>query len=469
MQFNNKTTRNVADAVSKILSGQTVSEELKGNQHKIDKNKNGKIDAHDFKLLRGEKKVNEESCEDEAKEEVKKHEKKHHGKDGEVSKHEKEMHKEDVDLDEAVLDATGKPVDHAKVFKSETDTMHPGTKKYVGRAGGKEVHAKKDVSGNVKFYHRDGIKGPLRSVTKEEVEQLDEYNAKDGRYVHKGSYGTAKGAEYGETDYDKENKMEKELNKKKPARKGYGARQNFVRSYAKEDVMTFSGLVESYKKDGLKAIAKMKKEEVEDLDEAEKMKGEDPCWDNYEMVGHKMKGGKKVPNCVPKNEEVDSETYKKEMQDQKDKFDGKKKGADIAKPSVQAVSIEEDVVAEGSGAQAYDEFRKTMIKQKGTPKSPDSKQKTDGEKAYDEFRKDMLKKGGVRRTGMKEDVEMSIDDINGVKMSTIEERTLTEPEAKKKEEYVKGMKKNLAGFKERYGKDAKSVMYATATKNAKED
>jgi hypothetical protein len=29
------------------------------------------------------------------------------------------------------------------------------------------------------------------------------------------------------------------------------------------------------------------------------------------------------------------------------------------------------------------------------------------------------------------------------------------------------MKKGLSGFKERYGKDAKSVMYATATKNAK--
>jgi hypothetical protein len=29
-------------------------EELKGNQHKIDKNKNGKIDAHDFKMLRKE-------------------------------------------------------------------------------------------------------------------------------------------------------------------------------------------------------------------------------------------------------------------------------------------------------------------------------------------------------------------------------------------------------------------------------
>lgn len=24
------------------------------------------------------------------------------------------------------------------------------------------------------------------------------------------------------------------------------------------------------------------------------------CWDNYEMVGMKSKGGKQVPNCVPK-------------------------------------------------------------------------------------------------------------------------------------------------------------------------
>ncbi len=26
---------------------------------------------------------------------------------------------------------------------------------------------------------------------------------------------------------------------------------------------------------------------------------DDPCWDGYEMVGWKMKDGKKVPNCVP--------------------------------------------------------------------------------------------------------------------------------------------------------------------------
>jgi hypothetical protein len=37
-----------------------VYEELKGDQHKLDHNKNGKLDAHDFKLMRKKKKVTEE-------------------------------------------------------------------------------------------------------------------------------------------------------------------------------------------------------------------------------------------------------------------------------------------------------------------------------------------------------------------------------------------------------------------------
>jgi hypothetical protein len=37
-----------------MKSYKKMAEELKGKQHKIDKNKNGKIDAHDFKLLRKE-------------------------------------------------------------------------------------------------------------------------------------------------------------------------------------------------------------------------------------------------------------------------------------------------------------------------------------------------------------------------------------------------------------------------------
>ena len=50
----------------------------------------------------------------------------------------------------------------------------------------------------------------------------------------------------------------------------------------------------------------------------------------------------------------------------------------------------------------------------------------------------------------------------------MEERKLTKGEEKKKEKNVKGMKKNKGDFEKRYGKDAKAVMYATATKMAKE-
>ena len=47
------------------------------------------------------------------------------------------------------------------------------------------------------------------------------------------------------------------------------------------------------------------------------------------------------------------------------------------------------------------------------------------------------------------------------------EKTLTEPEKDEKERLVKGMKKNKKSFKSRYGDDWESIMYATATKNAK--
>ncbi len=53
--------------------------------------------------------------------------------------------------------------------------------------------------------------------------------------------------------------------------------------------------------------------------------------------------------------------------------------------------------------------------------------------------------------------------------SMLSERELTKPETKEKERIVKGMKKNKDDFKDRYGKDAEAVMYATATKNAKKN
>ena len=109
-------------------------------------------------------------------------------------------------------------------------------------------------------------------------------------------------------------------------------------------------------------------------------------------------------------EEVDNETFKKEMEDQKASMEGKKKQPSVAAPSTQGVK------------------------------------------------------------NMDEEIEVvDLDQVNGVSIENIEERTLSEPEMKKREDYVKGMKKKLSGFKQRYGERAKEVMYATATKMAKKD
>ena len=37
--------------------------------------------------------------------------------------------------------------------------------------------------------------------------------------------------------------------------------------------------------------------------ENKQVKGGDPCWSGYEMVGKKKKNGKEVPNCVPVSED----------------------------------------------------------------------------------------------------------------------------------------------------------------------
>jgi hypothetical protein len=99
------------------------------------------------------------------------------------------------------------------------------------------------------------------------------------------------------------------------------------------------------------------------------------------------------------------------------------------------------------------------------------------EPTEDEFNKE-IKDQMDSFLGKKKQPKVSAPATKGVKdmpeeveqkEEPIEERSLTEPEMKKKEEIVKSMKKKMPGFKERYGERAKSVMYATATKLAKKD
>ena len=72
-----------------------------------------------------------------------------------------------------------------------------------------------------------------------------------------------------------------------------------------------------------------------------------------------------------------------------------------------------------------------------------------------------------------ESLEAELKDGKDKKVETpkkkLDEKTLSKSETKEKEKVVKGMKKNSSDFKTRYGKkDAKKVMYATATKIAKD-
>ena len=117
---------------------------------------------------------------------------------------------------------------------------------------------------------------------------------------------------------------------------------------------------------------------------------------------------------------------------------------------------EKPVKEEASQAEFTAELKKAQAKAAGTAKQAD-------------VAKPAVQAVQNEETHTKIEV-IDLSDVNEVKMSTIElqqERALTPSEEKTKEHNVKSMKKNLQGFKDRYGKDAKSVMYATATKQAK--
>ena len=167
----------------------------------------------------------------------------------------------------------------------------------------------------------------------------------------------------------------------------------------------FSEMVNTYKEDGLKSfLESLDKKEEEIIDELSK--------DIADYTMDVIDAGDYAEVTI--GEEATEDEFNKEVADAKAKNDGKKKNDEIATGAVQSVKNEETHTT----VQVID-----------------------------------------------------LDPINGIQHSEfdledIQEREMTEPETKKKEEIVKSMKKGIAGFKERYGDRAKNVMYATATKQA---
>ena len=92
---------------------------------------------------------------------------------------------------------------------------------------------------------------------------------------------------------------------------------------------------------------------------------------------------------------------------------------------------------------------------------------TIGEEAsQDEFNAEIEKAKAKSQGKVKAEVAKAA--VQAVKQEEVElgEDNMNSAEMEKREKIVKGMKKGMAGFKERYGARAKNVMYATATKQA---
>jgi len=222
-----------------------------------------------------------------------------------------------------------------------------------------------------------------------------------------------------------------------------------------------------------------KKEPMKKASSSMKKEDADPCWKGYKMVGMKDKNGRKVPNCVP-GEGVPA--MKKEEAEQLKEYQSKggvykHKGTYGTEKSVEAGYTDydkENEMAKKLSKPAKKKYgarqnfvRSTRVNESFTEIL--SQYKEGGLKnLFESFKKE---EQVLSEEVQEETVQVEVTDfdaVNGVTIETIEERTLTEPEMKKKEEVVKSMKKGISGFKARYGDDAKSVMYATATARAKE-
>jgi hypothetical protein len=236
--------------------------------------------------------------------------------------------------------------------------------------------------------------------------------------------GKSYGADYKDPEgADDADDKKPEAGSKKSVKKGVFKRRYNTKAYAKE---SFTGLLNDYKNGGVKSL-------LESLE------------------------------VVEVEEEVSNDEYTAELKDAQAKSEGKGKKAEVAKAAVQAVKNEEVVDEE------YEQMDEDEMAQQKREKVVTVKHKDSGKelRIVKTAVADYQKRGyhPVKHGKYYHDVH---EEVVTEEVEQMDERHLTADETATKEKNVKSMKKNLAGFKERYGKRAKEVMYATATKQAKE-
>jgi hypothetical protein len=460
MFTNNKFAKmdSIANLVKNILEADTKAkmEELKGNQHKIDKNKNNKIDAHDFAILRGQKKGMKEEAE-QVDEMDKSQPSSSRGAEG----HPVGKVAKPISYDKAKKDAYGalktslnkkyqkvkeeaEQVDEAQSHQAKT------TMKHIKNPTQGEIEASKHMkSGTAGYADRIAMlksaeaRGALK---KEEAEQVDEARVK--------GHG-----------YDKPENERKAPEGKVPMTSLMpGHSEKAARLMA---VQAKGRLVKGKAQSAPQKEPGMKKEEIDpNKTTTDTLKGREKTSSNTFL-------SKKVTMDVPDNvkEEVKqidelkistlaryaTKANQALIGGDRSKEDKRIKGIKTAQYKIlkqRANKIKEEV-------EQIDELKHDTLSkyQKAASKSV----------AYGgvDYKKDpnkfMKRLKGYMTAHDKINKKLAIK-----KAEQVDERTMSAPETAEKERIVKGMKKSLAGFKSRYGEKAKSVMYATATARAKE-
>lgn len=436
--FNDKALKGVTEAVAKIMD-----EELKGNQHKIDANKNGKVDAHDFKLLRAKKTMKEDEQLDELSKSI---------------------------VKSYVMKKMEKPTTTKKDVKGMTNAFNrlknykPTSESVDLDEGSDTVHVRNKTSGKeliipaiaVKTYEKHGYFPVPGSNVKEGFEEMEKYRKEKEKESSFEKKKTDKGTAYSrkpektekkvEEGFDDMEKYMKDKNKPQPSG-GAGKKPGKAYGGSKQPVekKSMTEMLELYNEHGLKIVSMIGSKKV-NFGETE-----------VEVIDADDVNGF-VETVV---EEVDNETFTKEVEAQKAKAAGKGKKAEVAKASVQAVKQE---------AVELGEARKLEGSYSNASGHESKVYKLSGEHNEGDPYHVKLFKGGKHHepadyfTNDKDDAHSTAKRM--VKES-LSERHLTAAETKEKEMNVKGMKKNLSGFKARYGDRAKEVMYATATSMAK--
>jgi hypothetical protein len=433
----------VADAVTKIMD-----EALKGDQHKIDANKNNKIDAHDFKLLRSKKKVEEAAAKPDFIDLDKDGDKKEPMK---KAASDKKMKEEVEELDELSKDTLKsyrvKSIGRdARIEKKGYEAANKDGGAGSDRAD--QLFNKADLVTAARKRAQEKMKEKMRKedveLTQEEFDQLDEVSKKLLRSYLKGSKAEAesqlrgdvsdKAASLGRTQQDKDDGRYEggRLAKRKLGTPGTIPAKVMAKEAA-EQIAEYKSTGGVYKHKGTYGTEKSLEAGYTDYDKENELakknlKDKKPkkygARQNFVrstrvnesftsiLASYKENGLKGISEMFA-TEQASQEEYEKEIEKAKAKSQGKDK-AEVAKASVQAVKSEQT---------------HTKI----------------------------------------EVIDMS-DPYNIQKREIdLEEREMTDAEMEKKEEIVKSMKKGMKGFKERYGERAKEVMYATATKQAMKD